>query len=129
MSEALSSHTATQMIRFTVSGALVVGTDMGMYLLLQPMMPSALAKGISFTAGGVLGYLLNKMWTFESQGQSANEVGRFVIANTLALVVNIGINQLILYFYPERVRTALIIATALTAIFTFVVFKWWVFRK
>ena len=48
--------------------------------------------------------------------------------NTLALGINVFINHRILTHWHGTVFVALIIATSLTGLFTFVSFKWWVFR-
>jgi putative flippase GtrA len=42
--------------------------------------------------------------------------------------MNVLINQGILSLWQGAIWAALIIATTLTSLFTFVFFKWWVFR-
>ena len=107
----------------------VVGVDMGVYSLLIHFLPYTIAKGISFTCGGAAAYFLNKHWTFARKGRSNSEVFRFIIANVCALVVNVGANNLILAGSKENVLIALITATSVTAVFTYVIFKFWVFKK
>ncbi|MBU1044424.1 MAG: GtrA family protein [Candidatus Omnitrophica bacterium] len=118
-----------EIIRFSISGIFVVATDASIYYLLIRFLPSAIAKGISFTCGGIVAYLLNKYWTFKQEEKSTAEIFRFVFANSLALGLNIGINEIILYIDKQAVFLALAIATAITAIFTFIVFKFWVFKS
>ncbi|MFH2137328.1 MAG: GtrA family protein [Candidatus Omnitrophota bacterium] len=117
-----------EIIRFSITGILVVATDVSIYYLLIRFLPSAIAKGISFTCAGIVTYLLNKYWTFKQAEKSSYEIFRFVFANSLALGINIGINEAILYIDKQAVFLALSIATAMTAIFTFIVFKFWVFK-
>lgn len=118
-----------EIIKFSISGMVVVGTDMGVYFLLTHFLPYSIAKGISFTCGGLVAYFLNKYWTFARKGKSNSEVFRFIVANVYALVLNVGINNLILAANQENVFFALITATFLTAVFTYVVFKFWVFTN
>ncbi|MBU1087919.1 MAG: GtrA family protein [Candidatus Omnitrophica bacterium] len=117
-----------EIIRFSITGILVVATDVSIYYLLIRFLPSAIAKGISFTCGGIAAYLLNKYWTFKQEEKSTSEIFRFVFANSLALGINIGSNEAILYIDKQAVFLALSIATATTAVFTFIVFKFWVFK-
>ena len=91
--------------------------------------PFSVSKGISFTCAGIVGYLLYKYWIFKhNQPSSYAEVGRYALINFLALGINVLTNQSILKRWPGAVFLALIIATILTGLFTFVCFKWWVFR-
>jgi len=92
-------------------------------------LPYSVAKGISFTTAGIVGYLLYKYWTFKNNEPSLGEVIRYAFANFLALGINILVNHLVLSHWPRAVFAALIIATSITGLFTFVGLKWWVFRK
>jgi len=121
--------TKKEMIRFLVAGAFVGATDFGVYYLLIHFLPFSLAKGISFTCAGIVAYVFNKYWIFQSnQAASYSEVSRYVITNLLALGFNIFVNQSILNHWPEAVLLALIVASMLTGAVTFIGFKWWVFR-
>ncbi|MDD5070917.1 MAG: GtrA family protein [Candidatus Omnitrophica bacterium] len=117
-----------EIVKFLITGTFVVGVDIGLYSLLIHYLPYAISKGISFSCGGVVAYSLNKYWTFARKRKSKSEVFRFIIANLCALVVNVGINNLILAGNKENVFIALITATFITAVFTYVIFKFWVFK-
>lgn len=117
-----------EIFKFSLTGMIVVGVDMGVYSLLIHFLPYTIAKGISFTCGGVVAYFLNKHWTFAQKEKSNSEVSRFIIANGCALVVNVGTNNLILAVNSENVFIALITATSITAVFSYVIFKFWVFK-
>ena len=77
---------------------------------------------------GVVGYLLTKYWIFKRNSASYSEVGRYVLTSCLALGVNVLTNQSILNTWPGAIFPALIIAAMLTGLFSFICFKWWVFR-
>ena len=119
----------TQLIRFLVSGAFLVVVDVGIYTLLINVLPFSVSKAISFTCGGILAYLINKYWTFKQDRQSPAEVVRFIVANSTALGLNVATNALCLRANEEAVFFAVAVATAVTTVFTFVTFKFWVFVK
>ena len=119
--------TKQEIIRFSIAGALVVTADIGIYYSLFHFLPFSVSKGISFTCAGILGYLLNKYWTFKSNRPSRAEAGRFILINFLALGINVLTNQSILNTWPGAVWPALITATAVTSLLIYICFKWWVF--
>ncbi len=116
------------MLRFLIAGGIVNLTDFSIYYILFHFLPFSLAKGISFSCAGIVGYLLIKYWTFKSKQSSYVEVGRYVLINFLALGINVTINRSVLHAWPGSVWVALITATIITGLFTYVCFKWWVFR-
>ena len=118
-----------EMVRFLIAGTIVNTTDFSIYYILFHFLPFSIAKGISFTCAGFVGYFLIKFWTFKhNKPLSFAEVGRYAIINFSALCLNVLVNQGILNLWPGSVWVALIIASAITGIFTFTCFKWWVFR-
>jgi len=117
-----------EMVRFFAAGTIVNATDFSIYYFLFHFLPYSLSKGISFICAGIAGYLLCKHWTFRNHQPSYAEAVRYVFINFLALGMNVLTNQSILNLWPRAVFTALIIATSVTGLFTFVCFKWWVFR-
>src|SRR3989339_1584638 len=120
--------THREIVRFSLAGGLVTATDFGIYYCLIHFLPFGLAKGISFTGASMIGYLLNKHWIFKHHQSSSAEIGRYALINALALGINVLTNQIMLNVRPGAVFAALVMATTITAIFTFVCFKWWVFR-
>ncbi|MFH1189238.1 MAG: GtrA family protein [Candidatus Omnitrophota bacterium] len=117
-----------EIIRFFIAGTIVTATDFGIYYILFHFLPFSVSKGISFTCAGTVGYLLYKNWIFKYNKSSYSEIGRYALINSLALGINVTVNQSVLNIWPGAVYAALIIATALTSLFAFICFKWWVFR-
>ena len=118
-----------EIIRFSIAGTFVGGTDFGIYYFLIHFLSFSIAKGISFTCAGIVAYLFNKYWIFKyNKSSSYPEVGRYLIINFLGLGVNVLTNQSILNLRPGAVLLALIIASMLTGLLTFICFKWWVFK-
>ena len=122
-------NTRKEITRFLIAGTIVNATDFSIYYILFHFLPYSVSKGISFTCAGIVGYFLIKFWTFKNNKPlSFAEVGQYALINSLALGVNVLTNQSILKFWPGAILLALISATILTGLFTFVCFKWWVFR-
>jgi uncharacterized protein (DUF2062 family)/putative flippase GtrA len=117
-----------EITRFLIAGAIVNAIDLWVYFLLFQFLSVSIAKGISFTCAGIAGYLLNKYWTFDRRQRSYAEVGRYALINLLALGINVLTNRGVLHAWPGAIWPALITATALTSLLTFILFKWWVFR-
>ncbi|HSV43419.1 MAG TPA: GtrA family protein [Candidatus Bathyarchaeia archaeon] len=117
-----------EQIRFLLAGTVVNATDYGIYLFLIHFLSFGAAKGISFTCAGIVGYVINKYWTFKHGPASYAEVGRYVFINFLALGVNVLTNQFILAMRPGAVFLALIGASIVAGVLTFICFKWWVFK-
>ena len=118
-----------EFIKFCVAGSSVTATDFVIYYILFHFLPYSVAKGISFTSAGIVGYLLYKYWIFENNKSSFAQVVRYALINSLALGINVYINHYILTQWHSPVYLALIIATSFTGLFTFVCFKWWVFKS
>ncbi len=125
----IDKNTRSEIIRFLISGTIVNATDFSVYYILFHFLPFSVSKGISFTCAGIVGFFLIKFFTFKhNKPLSFAEVGQYALINSLALGINVLTNQIILMARHGAVLTALIIATVLTGLFTFVCFKWWVFR-
>ena len=79
------------LLRFLAAGGLSVATDLGVFLLLNKHLGWAypLAKGLSYAAGMVLGFGLNKWWTFGSHRRSAAEPLTYAVLYGLTLGVNV----------------------------------------
>ncbi len=117
-----------EMIRFTIAGTIVTVVDFSIYYVLFHFFPYNVSKGASFVCAGIVGYLLYKYWTFKNIHPSHTEVLRYVFINSLALGINVFINHRVLSHWPGAVLMALITATSLTCLFTFIFFKCWVFK-
>ena len=125
----MSRQQVTEMIRFVVAGIAATATDLGMYYVLCRGLPYSLSKGLSFICGGVVAYALNKYWTFQRARPSSTEASRFVLFNLFALSLNVLTNHGMLSVWPGAVLLALLMATTVTGVVSYVGFKWWVFRK
>jgi len=124
----IDKNVRKELIRFLITGTIVNATDFSVYYILFHFLPFSVSKGISFTCAGIIGYLLGKYWVFKHNQTSYTAIGRYALINFFALGINVLTNQSILNLWHGSILLALIIATILTGLFTFVCFKWWVFR-
>lgn len=118
-----------EIIRSSIAGTLVGATDYGSYYLLFHFLPFSLAKAIACLLAGIVAYWFNKYWVFQySTLTSGWEIARYVLINFLGLGVNVLTNQLVLNMHPGAILLALVSASAVTGLVTFIAFKLWVFR-
>ena len=117
-----------EFIKFCAAGSAITATDFCIYYILFHFLPFSVAKGISFASAGIVGYLLCKYWIFKNSKPSLAEVIRYAFINSLALGINVTINHHFLRQWHSSVLVALMMATSITGLFTFVCFKWWVFK-
>ncbi len=93
-------------MRFLAVGATTVAIDFVVYRLLHlsglPLTPS---KALSFVVATVCAYVLNRSYTFASAG-GRRAVLLFTTLYAVTLVVNVGVNALVLHLLsaPEQLR-------------------------
>ncbi len=95
-------------------------------------MPINVAKTLSFLAGMVFAYFVNRAYTFEAHGQS-NRYVTFIALYLSTLAVNVGVNALVLYVidFGKHIDLALafVIATGCSATLNFIGMKFFVFNQ
>ena len=114
--------------RFLVAGVSSVATDLATYYFLLNILSYSYAKSISFILGTSVAYIINKYWTFEKKERCYKEIGKFIVLYSSTLIANVSFNQLTLFFYPQSILFAFLVATGVSTILNFVGQKWWVFK-
>ena len=135
-----------QLVKFTLIGLLAVSVDLLCYFILLNIFPEkmsqtigneALAKSISFMCGMTVTYFLNKFWTWKKKDRSHKRMVKFVVLYGIALLINVGTNSALLYILhqyrnfvdlPFKYLIAFVGASGLSASFSFMGQKFWVFK-
>lgn len=124
--------------RFLVSGGSAVACDTIVYAVLFGLsVPPSIAKAISFIAGTVLAFFLNKFWTFKKPKRSHVEVVKFICLYASTLGANILVNRIVLdhavavvpALEPFKVQFAFLSATGTSTVLNYLGQKFWVFKK
>lgn len=82
----------TQLIRFVITGGLSAIVDLGLLVVLMNLagLDHNTAKAISFVAGTTTAYLINRRWTFQSDG-SRRKFAAVVLLYALTFVLQVGL--------------------------------------
>ena len=128
------NRTRKQVARFLMIGSLSAATDLGGYYFLTSLgVFTGAAKGLSFVAGMVLGWLGNKFWTFESRQRSLAEPVGYLFLYAATLCTNILGNSFLLWGLRDQLPAswtkglAAFLATALSAALNFLGLRFVVF--
>ena len=121
----------TQISRFLITGGLAAIVDFGLYvLLLWAGLHVNVAKTISFIAGTITAYVINRRWTFQAPHSHAR---LFAVCALYAVTyaVQVGINYLFYMEFesqPWRVPVAFVLAQGTATVINFIVQRAVIFR-
>ena len=117
-----------EILRFLVGGGTAVLTDFILYHLLMTLgITVNLAKASSFFCGAIIGFCINKLWTFESKRFSTGECIRYVILYSITACINASINKVVLDI-TEISIIAFLSATGVSTVLNFIGQKFFVFQ-
>ena len=121
----------TQVVRFLITGGFAAVVDFGLYVVgLAVGLNVNVAKSLSFIAGTITAYLINRRWTFQAPPSRARFVAVCVLY-ALTYAVQVGINYAFYMQFenqPWRVPVAFVIAQGTATVINFVVQRAVIFR-
>lgn len=120
-----------QLLRFLVSGSCAVLVDYGTYLLFQRLgLEISLAKVLSYICGAIVGFVINKLWTFErgESAQTVTEILKYALVYGISALLNAAVNQLVLGITGIAIL-GFLCATGVSMVFNFLGMRLFVFKK
>lgn len=125
-----------QFVKFGLVGVMNTAVDYAVYAILYTFVPwfavhYLAAQCVSYAAGTVNSYFVNKFWTFGEKRSSGDgqQFVRFALLNAAALGVSLGLLRVsteLLHFHPLAGK---LLVTAVTVILNYLGSKLWVFRS
>lgn len=133
LGEIASRRAQGEALRFITVGVINTALDASLYFSLTRFIPAfsehlLIAKFLSFLAGTVSSFVLNRSWTFAvSKRVTVAEVARFYAMVSLSLFVNLSLMNLFISIGVYDLA-ALAVTTVCTFVVNFLISKFWVFR-
>lgn len=128
MKEILNKFDLKELLKFCVGGGSAVIVDFLVYILLKLYMPVSAAKAISFVAGAAVGFVINKLWTFESKTFQPSEILKYVLLYAFSATANTLVNKGVL-MAADITALAFLRATGVSTVLNFLGQKFFVFAK
>lgn len=118
-----------ELLRFLVGGGSAVVTDYIVYrMLLYFGIDMSVSKAVSYVSGAAIGFVINKLWTFESKGFSKMEIVRYIMLYAVSACANAGVNKLVMFIVNIQIF-AFLCATGVSTVLNFIGQKFFVFVK
>lgn len=124
----INKKSQQELIRFLFTGILAVATDFASYFLLVEHYPTDVAKAVSFVLGSVIAFILNKIWTFESDAAITPALIQFALLYAMTFFANVAVNHVILVWLVDVRIVGFLCATATSTVLNFIGMKFWVFK-
>lgn len=129
MNEIAGKFSAKETMKFLVGGSSAVLTDfVSYYLLLYLGLYIAYAKCASYILGAIVGFLINKIWTFESKKFRFDEVWKYIVLYLVSAIANTLVNQVVFFVVDVKIL-AFLVATGCSTVMNFLGQKFIVFKK
>jgi len=123
-------------VRFALVGVIGTGVDMALLVVLKQGLglPLLLANSLSYSAGIVNNFLLNRYWTYAGIRSKSGwgQAGQFTAVSLMGLVLNtalVGLFSSMMSATDDHTIIAKIAATVIVLFWNFFVNRVWTFKE
>lgn len=125
----LNKFDKKEILKFLVGGGTAVIIDFLVYKILMIMgIERTSAKTISFICGSIVGFIINKYWTFKSPKFQIKEILKYTILYIITAFINSQVNKYTLLLFGSEFF-AFLCATGVSTILNFLGQKFLIFTR
>lgn len=120
-----------EFLRFCTVGLANTAVDVTAFFLLNMLgVPYLLAQILSYSAGIINSFFLNRSWTFRLQGPSnILEMSRFLLVNAVSLIASAGLLYVIYDLGQLSLWVSKVLVTGVSVMINFFGSRIWVFAR
>lgn len=124
----LNSINKQEILKFLVGGGIAVIVDFFTYKIFMMLgLERTIAKTLSFICGSIVGFIINKYWTFKSPKFQIKEILKYTVLYILTAFINSQVNKYTLLLFGNEMF-AFLCATGVSTILNFLGQKFLIFR-
>lgn len=125
----LNKFDKKEILKFLVGGGTAVIIDFLVYKILMIIgIERTIAKTISFICGSIVGFIINKYWTFKSPKFQIKEILKYTILYIITAFINSQVNKYTLLLFGSEFF-AFLCATGVSTILNFLGQKFLIFTR
>ena len=126
--KSLNSINKQEILKFLVGGGTAVIVDFFTYKIFMILgLERTIAKTLSFICGSIVGFIINKYWTFKSPKFQIKEILKYTVLYILTAFINSQVNKYTLLLFGNEIF-AFLCATGVSTILNFLGQKFLIFR-
>ena len=124
----VNSINKQEILKFLVGGGTAVIVDFFTYKIFMMLgLERTIAKTLSFICGSIVGFIINKYWTFKSPKFQIKEILKYTVLYILTAFINSQVNKYTLLLFGNEMF-AFLCATGVSTILNFLGQKFLIFR-
>jgi gtrA family protein len=124
----LNSINKQEILKFLVGGGTAVIVDFFTYKIFMILgLERTIAKTLSFICGSIVGFIINKYWTFKSPKFQIKEILKYTVLYILTAFINSQVNKYTLLLFGNEIF-AFLCATGVSTILNFLGQKFLIFK-
>ena len=125
----LNKFDKKEILKFLIGGGTAVIVDFLTYKIFMILgVERTVAKTLSFICGSIVGFIINKYWTFKSSKFEIKEILKYIVLYIVTAFINSQVNKYILLLF-ESEMFAFLCATGVSTILNFLGQKFLIFNK